>query len=322
MSNEDKEKEKAKEKKKLQVRSVAARAMFHEFFSEVAKSAFYVNESAKKISIGFDRDDGFVIEVSLSTAWLSVWLESFGDLAQKIIAGASAEEVQGFDCEAMRIKQIALFTVEGGVLKRCDRRIRKIRIPDGVKTIGSKAFSYCEHLKSVHISKSVENIGEQAFFRCTALEKITVEAESEHFCAVANTLYTKDLSTLIFNPPLAEPTIVDGVKRIERYAFAFSALAKKIELPKSVEEIGRSAFMDCSALSCVVLNEGLRELPVMAFNSCHSLKEVIIPSTVEVLHDSAFYSCPFLEKIILRGNTKIEPNAFSYCNKQLQVVKA
>ena len=139
---------------------------------------------------------------------------------------------------------------------------------------------------------------------------------------VANTLYTKDLSTLIFNPPLAEPTIVDGVKRIERYAFAFSALAKKIELPKSVEEIGRSAFMDCSALSCVVLNEGLRELPVMAFNSCHLLKEVVIPSSVEVLHKSTFYPCPTLEKITLRSNTiTIEPKAFSYCRDKVLIVR-
>ena len=69
MSNEDKEFEKAKKKKKLEVSSAAANARIDAFFSDIVKRAFYCNRGKEKITFGFDRADGTVIEVALSTAW-------------------------------------------------------------------------------------------------------------------------------------------------------------------------------------------------------------------------------------------------------------
>ena len=317
----DKEIEKAKEKKIRQVRFAAATAMFREFFGDVEKKALYVNESVKKITIGFDRDDGFTIEVALSNAWLSVWLEKLKEFIAAVERNEGDEELLSFDSEAMRVKIYPLFTVQKSALKCSDRRLRKIKIAEGIRVLKATAFAYCESLERVEIPKSVEYIHNRSFWSCSSLKSLTVDTDNPYFCTIENTLYTKDRLTLLFTPPLNEPTIVDGVKTIAVNAFAFNTKLKELKLPDSVEKIETNAFC-FSGFEKIELNEGLREIEEQAFHLCNSLKEVIIPSTVEVLHASSFYSCPVLEKVIFRGNTKIEPKAFSYCNVNIQIVKA
>ncbi len=262
---EDLDFEKAKKKKKLEVSSAAANARIDAFFSDIVKRAFYCNRGKEKITFGFDRDDGTVIEVVLSTAWSSVWIETFRDLAEKLIAGASFDDVKMFDCAATRIKQIVLYKSQTNCFRRCDRRIRKIRIPDGIKVLDAPSFSYCESLESVFIPKSVEKLRGRAFFKCVSLKTLSVDAENPYFCSVGNTLYTKDLSMLIFNPPCAEPTIVDGVKSIEEYAFAFNQNLTEIVLPESLELIERNAFSDCKSLKKIVLKGKNTEIDRVAF---------------------------------------------------------
>ena len=46
-------------------------------------------------------------------------------------------------------------------------------IPEGVTSIGEKAFAYCESLESITIPDSVASIGDGAFYYCSSLETIT-----------------------------------------------------------------------------------------------------------------------------------------------------
>ena len=50
----------------------AASAVLDNLFSDVEKDAFYCYKRSGKIRLGFDRDDGTVIEIALSTAWTNI----------------------------------------------------------------------------------------------------------------------------------------------------------------------------------------------------------------------------------------------------------
>ena len=63
---------KAKQHKKQEVQSAAANAVLDNLFSDVEKDAFYCYRRSGKIRLGFDRDDGTVIEIALSTAWTNI----------------------------------------------------------------------------------------------------------------------------------------------------------------------------------------------------------------------------------------------------------
>ena len=52
--------------------------------------------------------------------------------------------------------------------------IVNLKIPDGVTTIGSYAFSSCTNLASVTIPEGVTTIGSYAFSKCTSLASVTI----------------------------------------------------------------------------------------------------------------------------------------------------
>ncbi len=71
-----------------------------------------------------------------------------------------------------------------------------VELSDSVEELGRRAFGGCK-FQTLHIGKSLKTIGENAL--CSGITKITVDSENEYFAISNKDLYTKDLSTLIYN---------------------------------------------------------------------------------------------------------------------------
>ncbi len=56
-----------------------------------------------------------------------------------------------------------VFSADGKTLLACLEAKREYVVPDGVETVGPKAFCGCDTLKSIEFSKSVKTIGAAAF---------------------------------------------------------------------------------------------------------------------------------------------------------------
>ena len=60
--------------------------------------------------------------------------------------------------------------------------MEQLFLPDSLKEIGFRAFSYCSSLKEVIIPNSVETIGSKAFYRCDSLARIIIpKGKMKHF---------------------------------------------------------------------------------------------------------------------------------------------
>lgn len=72
----------------------------------------------------------------------------------------------------------SLLTIdENGVLTECDQEVKgPVTIPEGVTSIGSRAFSGCSRLTSVTIPDGVTSIGDWAFENCSSLTSVTIPA--------------------------------------------------------------------------------------------------------------------------------------------------
>lgn len=66
------------------------------------------------------------------------------------------------------------FVIENGVLTRYTGQGEAVVVPDGVTTIGKRAFCNCKSLTSIHIPDGVTEIGERAFSWCKSLTNIHI----------------------------------------------------------------------------------------------------------------------------------------------------
>ena len=84
--------------------------------------------------------------------------------------------------------------------------------------------------------------------------------------------------------------IPESVKRTGDYAFDQCWYLRKVEIPRSVEEIGGAAFRGCN-LEEVEIPEGCKYIGSNSFCGCIELERVVIPKSVELIGYCAFYDC-------------------------------
>jgi hypothetical protein len=110
--------------------------------------------------------------------------------------------------------------------------IKDFVIPNGVTSIGSKAFYKCSSLTSVTIPNSVTSIGTYAFSGCSGLTNVELHCKSINNCFSG----LSNISNVIFG---------DEVESITNEAFMNCSALTNVIIPNSVTSIGHSAFYYC-----------------------------------------------------------------------------
>lgn len=179
--------------------------------------------------------------------------------------------------------------------------LEKVTIPEGVKSIGKKAFYNCIKLESVNLPESVKSIDFWAFRDCTSLKNVTIS---------------------------------EGAKIIDSLAFADCSSLTSVEIPKSVYFISdKNPFADCSSLETInvaedndggfignsnalirMLGEGENEeIDAIIFSGC---KNTVIPESLSriEINDYAFSGCTGLKSIPFEKIKKVGDCAFRGCS--------
>ena len=186
-----------------------------------------------------------------------------------------------------------LFSKDGTVLVAFPAMLDagdKYYVPDGVTTIGGKAFYQNKHLLDVEFPASLEVIQPNAF--CwTNLETVGF---SEGLTRIGYRAFR--------NTNLTEAILPDSVERIDSEAFSVCMDLAYVELSDSLNHLGKGAFQNCSVLTSITIPEGVTEIPDSAFAACRELTEVNLPSALTRIGRYAFRSCTALTEITLPGS--------------------
>lgn len=221
-------------------------------------------------------------------------------------------------------------------------KLRKVLLPEGLKSIGDAAFLSCIALKEIGLPATLESIGALAFARsglvtiefpaqvksigdyalegCAGLRVITVAESNTAYKAENNLLYTIDGATLLKGAPLSrkEVTLPDGLKTVAPYAMqGSSSLNGAVVLPKSLEVIGDYAFAHCSGFEGeLVLPAGLKTIGRGAFFGTKGISGTLsIPDAVTEVGVGAFAYLPAVTEISLPASLKdIAGSTFECCN--------
>ncbi|MBO5372796.1 MAG: leucine-rich repeat domain-containing protein, partial [Lachnospiraceae bacterium] len=123
-------------------------------------------------------------------------------------------------------------------------QLRKIIIPDTVKTIERAAFSGCTKLKSIKLSKNLQVLHDRTFEECLNLKTIKIP---------------------------------DSVEKIEELAFFLCRNLQSVEIGENLKDIDEEVFMGCKKLKKItVKTEKLKYFPFPTTRDIGKKKNVLI----------------------------------------------
>lgn len=201
--------------------------------------------------------------------------------------------------------------------------LSEVKLPDSIAKIGTEAFRYCKNLKSIYIPEKLKQIGYQAYRNMDSLENIEVSKKNK-------TYLTTDHKILINSERQSIVLYASGYKEEEyaltKYVITIDKLQRTVVRP--IESIDSYAFADATNLKKLTINPCTKDIDVTAFYGCNNLKELEI-ETIDIfscpginLRENYYYFFmesskfkPFLpfETIRIKGRTQqIFQNAFQY----------
>ena len=140
------------------------------------------------------------------------------------------------------------------IVFRDENKIRKIVMPNTVRTIGKEAFYSCERLTEIKFSKKLTKIGDYAFSNCARMKKYNLPKTVK---SIGKCAFRWNYSLKTVNVPKKVKTIkfatfedcvnlkkvnMKSVTSIERRAFCGDKKLKKVKLNKKVK-VGKKAFL-------------------------------------------------------------------------------
>lgn len=159
--------------------------------------------------------------------------------------------------------------------------VEMIRIDPTVDVIEKYTFEDYDKLRFVHFCEGLREIGSSAFSNCISLESIRLPSAMRviHKGAFYN---CENLKYVILN---------EGLECIEKDAFSGCGM-ELLWMPSTVKYVRTGSFDNCQALRRVALNEGLVKVENYAFNRCDKLESIEIPSSSDYSSTIQVFAVP------------------------------
>ena len=212
-------------------------------------------------------------------------------------------------------------------------------IPDGVTSIGERAFEGCNNLTNITIPDSMTSIGDYAFNGCNNIKRVDITDlvawVSIYFSRGSNPCAAGNAALYLNGIEVTQAIIPDGVTSIGEYAFAGCSNLTSVTIPDSVTSIGQYAFDECNNLKRVDITDLAAWVSIdfcWPSNPCtyggaalylngNMLTQAVIPEGVTSIGEDAFAGCSSLTSVTLPDSvTSIGERAFAGCSNLASII--
>lgn len=180
-------------------------------------------------------------------------------------------------CYDLDLSRVTNTEIPAGVFAD-NKHLLSLKLPEGTKSIGDKAFRRCTNLVIDKLPTSLETIGNYAFAECDYLDP---------------------------------GVLPDGLKSIGDYAFSSCPRLQLTSLP-AIETLGKGAFSQCYRFMDLDMSASkLTTISAEAFYGCSRLRNVTLPETITTIQYRAFNSTAINFITLPEGLTDIDDNSFA-----------
>ncbi|MCR5005646.1 MAG: leucine-rich repeat protein, partial [Clostridiales bacterium] len=195
--------------------------------------------------------------------------------------------------------------------------ITELDLPSSVRSIEKCAFAKMRSLTKIDLNSGIEAMHTAVFMDCPALVKVTLDGkdtgDAKGFSLLNGVIYSTDKKSLIAYPGAGPDTytVEPGTETIE-YAAFYGGNVKNVNLPSSLKTIGHFAFYECHQLAMPTLPQGLETIRSQAFGaSLYALTvsqdfmtpvKIKIPASVQNIGPGAFDVFQAREFEVDKGN--------------------
>ncbi len=195
-----------------------------------------------------------------------------------------------------------IVTIKANVFEKC-QYIKTVTFEEGSKLtkIEKYAFRECTALKTIRLPEGLRTIGYKAFGLCTSLETLTIPQTVTYGNQILGSSGT--VKTVVFEK---------GITKIPDNILKNAGSVESVTIPTKVTSIGKYAFYNCISLKKVSLPSTVTVLNTSAFNNCQSMTKFTMSKNVTAIGKYVFKNCTSLKSITLYKNIKsIGSGAFS-----------
>ncbi len=181
-------------------------------------------------------DSAFKDCSSLQSVVIPQSVEKIGDSAFK---GCSS--LQKIESENFQLKDGLVISKDGKLIGFTTIG-QNLIIPEGVTTIQSRVFSYCNNIETIVFPKTIKSIEYEAFYKCNKLQTLNFPKSLVHIGKEAFS-ECKELKTITFS---------EGLLQIGEKSFFKCIKLQSLEFPESLMQIESFAFSDCYELTSII----------------------------------------------------------------------
>ena len=160
-----------------------------------------------------------------------------------------------------------------------------------VSSIAQKAFYANVLITSVVIPEGVNSIGEKAFARCASLSEFVVSNNNASFKVIDNNLYSKDGTVLVqyaISNTATTFDMPDTVKTVRAEAFYGQNTLMKVVASSTLTTIGEAAFRACARLNSIVLPATVDTIETYALDANSTVKVFFEGTTTKFVGDNYY----------------------------------
>ena len=209
------------------------------------------------------------------------------------------------------------------------------KIPEGVKTIGTRAFMFCPNLKSLVVPGSVTSVSANALYDPNSMEAVQflgitppVVAAKSSFQGYTYPIYVPEEAVDAYKNNPYMDSVAANIRPYDdsMMEITYTTTDGQIVTPYSGEENGFRTIESLfganilyntyeGGVGKMVFNGVVVIIGEASFMNCSTLKSFNVPSSVVAIGADAFEGCTNLEQITLpEGLQKIYQEAFHFCD--------